>query len=84
LTNIVRHAQAKQAMISLKIMHRSTAERSLQLQVADDGQGCVAEMIKTGFGLLGMRERVNSLGGELAIQTQPQQGMNIIANIPLK
>jgi two-component system sensor histidine kinase UhpB len=56
----------------------------LRLQVADDGQGCAAEMIKTGFGLLGMRERINSLGGEFTIQTQPHQGMSIIASIPLK
>jgi two-component system sensor histidine kinase UhpB len=108
LTNIVRHAQAKQAIISLEIVHSSTTGRTLRLQVTDDGQGCVlgqpqgiaptnaeisvgaipcgrpAEMIKTGFGLVGMRERINSLGGELTIQTQPQQGMSVIATIPLK
>ena len=108
LTNIVRHAQAKQAVISLEIVQPSTTERALLLRVTDDGQGCVtgqpqgiaptnagisvgaiprgcpAEMIKTGFGLLGMRERINSLGGELTIKTQPQQGMSVIASIPLK
>jgi two-component system sensor histidine kinase UhpB len=84
LTNIVRHAQAKQAIISLKIVHPSTTGRALRLRVTDDGQGCAAEMIKTGFGLLGMRERINSLGGELTIQTQPQQGMSVIASIPLQ
>ncbi|MDD5462846.1 MAG: histidine kinase [Methylococcales bacterium] len=84
LTNIVRHADAKQARITLEIMTPTLTRRSLRLQVTDDGQGCAAEMIKTGFGLLGMRERVNSLGGELAIQTQPRQGMSIIASIPLK
>ncbi|MFA6051889.1 MAG: ATP-binding protein [Methylobacter sp.] len=84
LTNIVRHAQAKQATISLKIKNQPAAGRVLRLQVTDDGQGCDAEMIKTGFGLLGMRERINSLGGELTIQTQPHQGMSIIASIPLK
>jgi len=109
LTNIVRHAQAKQAIISLEIVQPSaTTGRTLRLQVMDDGQGCVlgqsqritpanagisvgaipcgcpADRIKTGFGLLGMRERINSLGGELTIQTQPQQGMSVIASIPLK
>ena len=83
LTNIVRHAHAKQAIISLEIVHPSTV-RALRLRVTDDGQGCAAEMIKTGFGLLGMRERVNSLGGELTIQTGPQQGMSITASIPLQ
>ena len=84
LTNIVRHAQATQATISLAIENQPTTGRVLRLQVTDDGQGCAVDMIKTGFGLLGMRERINSLGGEFSIQTQPQQGMSIIADIPLK
>ena len=83
LTNIVRHAQANEAMISLEIVQSSANGKALRLHVTDDGQGCAAEMIKTGFGLLGMRERVNSLGGELTIQTGPQQGMSITASIPL-
>jgi two-component system sensor histidine kinase UhpB len=83
LTNIVRHAQAKQAIISLEIVRPSTTGKSLRLQVTDDGQGCAAEMLKSGFGLLGIRERISSLGGEMAIQTQPQQGMTITASIPL-
>jgi two-component system sensor histidine kinase UhpB len=84
LTNIVRHAQATQATISLAIENQPTAGRVLRLQVTDDGQGCAIDMIKTGFGLLGMRERINSLGGEFSIQTQPHHGMSIIASIPLK
>ena len=84
LTNIVRHAQAKEAVISLEIVHLSTTGKALRLRVTDDGQGCAAEMLQTGFGLLGMRERINSLGGDLSIQTQPQQGMSITASIPLQ
>ncbi len=77
LTNTVRHAEATHASISLAI-----DQHSLQLTVSDNGQGCVnAE--KTGFGLLGMKERINSLGGELTLQSSPQQGMTILANIPL-
>jgi two-component system sensor histidine kinase UhpB len=83
LTNIVRHAQASQAAISLEIEHPASAEPELRLQVTDNGQGCAADQIKTGFGLLGMRERINSLGGNFTIQTGPQQGMTITATIPL-
>jgi len=83
LTNIVRHAQAKQAAISLEIEHQGKTGAALRLQVTDDGQGCAIDKIKTGFGLLGMRERINSLGGKFTIQTQPRQGMSIIATIPL-
>ncbi len=84
LTNIVRHAQAKQAIISLETVHTATTAKALRLRVMDDGQGCTVDQIKTGFGLLGMRERINSLGGELTIQTRPQHGMTIIASIPLR
>ncbi|MFZ2404942.1 MAG: histidine kinase [Methylobacter sp.] len=83
LTNIVRHAQASQAAISLEIEHQAETGTALRLQVTDDGQGCAVDKIKTGFGLLGMRERINSLGGEFAIQTRPHHGMSIIATIPL-
>ncbi len=84
LTNTVRHAQAKQVIINLEMVHTETTQRALSLQVTDDGQGCAADRIKSGFGLLGMRERINSLGGQLTIKTQPQQGMSISVSIPLK
>jgi two-component system sensor histidine kinase UhpB len=84
LTNTVRHAQAKQVIIKLEIVCTETTQRVLSLRVTDDGQGCAADRIKTGFGLLGMRERINSLGGQLTIKTQPQQGMSISVSIPLK
>ena len=83
LTNIVRHAQASHAAIILEIEHQAETGTALWLQVTDDGQGCAIDQIKTGFGLLGMKERINSLGGEFTIKTQPQQGMSIIATIPL-
>ena len=83
LTNIVRHAQAKKVNIDLEIEHKNGAGRRLRLEVKDDGKGGTPEMMKSGFGLLSMRERINSLGGEFTIQTQPHQGMRVIASIPL-
>jgi two-component system sensor histidine kinase UhpB len=83
LTNIVRHAQASQAAISLEIGHQGDTGSTLRLQVTDNGHGCAIDQIKTGFGLLGIRERINSLGGVLTIQSQPKRGMSIIATIPL-
>lgn len=83
LTNIVRHAQANKVTIDLEIGHEFGARKLLRLEVKDDGKGGSPEMTKSGFGLLGMRERVTSLGGEFTIQTQPRQGMRVIASIPL-
>lgn len=83
LTNIVRHAQARQAHIKLTINRNDRLGKTLWLEVGDDGQGCAADKLKTGFGLLGIRERIQSLGGEFNIQSSPRQGMKIIASIPL-
>ncbi|TAL45541.1 MAG: histidine kinase, partial [Methylovulum sp.] len=80
VTNIVRHAQASRASINLELV----SGKLLQLQISDNGRGCERETLKTGFGVLGMRERINSLGGTLMIQTQPGQGLSINASIPLK
>jgi two-component system sensor histidine kinase UhpB len=83
LTNIVRHARASQATISLEMIRTSSMEKTLRLRITDNGQGCDDEKLKSGFGLLGIRGRINSLGGKLAVQTQPKQGMSITASIPL-
>ena len=79
LTNIVRHANATDVLIALTLDEQDF----LSLKMTDNGQGCDAQTIKNGFGLLSMRERVRSLNGEFTIETQPQKGMIIHARIPL-
>jgi two-component system sensor histidine kinase UhpB len=79
LTNIVRHANANHVVINLT----REQNKKLSLIISDDGQGCDGQTIKNGFGLLSMRERVRSLNGDFFIETQPQNGMTIRANIPL-
>jgi two-component system, NarL family, sensor histidine kinase UhpB len=80
LTNIVRHAQATQARIHLGV----NSEKILQLEIVDNGQGCLLSETKKGFGLLAIRERIKSLDGVLTIQTAQLQGMKIMVFIPLK
>ncbi len=79
LTNIVRHADAEQAVVSLAM----TSPSRLQLNITDRGRGCSLPDTRKGFGLLGMRERIKSLNGKLEIKTRPNQGMAITADIPL-
>jgi len=79
LTNIIRHAQAANAEISLDI----TPDQILCVEVRDNGEGCSLNETKKGFGLLGIRERILSLGGELSIKTAHQQGLALFAKIPL-
>ena len=80
LTNIVRHAQASQVDISLQINSESD---TLVLSITDDGVGCDLEQILSGFGLLGMKERIKLLGGDFKIQSQVNKGLQIKAEIPL-
>jgi len=65
-------------------VHPTTPGKALRLCITDDGQDCAAEMIKTGFGLLGMRKRLDILGGELTIQTRPQQGISVIVKYSIE
>jgi two-component system sensor histidine kinase UhpB len=80
LTNIIRHANASHVTISLTI---KPEPRSLHLLVTDNGQGCLSDTIAPGFGILGMEERIKLLGGDFKLQSQPNEGMEIKAQIPL-
>jgi signal transduction histidine kinase len=58
---------------------------SLTLQVRDDGLGLSSqEMDKpNAFGLMGIRERVNRLGGELSLEGAPGRGTTLKVRVPL-
>ncbi|MEP1061257.1 CHASE2 domain-containing protein [Stenomitos frigidus AS-A4] len=75
LTNAVKYAQASQIHLELVC-----EETQCVLRIKDDGQGFdVGQVSATkGFGLLGMSERVEKMGGELVIQSQPGQGTEIV------
>jgi signal transduction histidine kinase len=78
LTNITRHARASRAGIRL-----ARSPRLLQLQVRDDGQGARLPVQGGGLGLIGMRERVEALGGNFRLATAPGEGLEITITIPL-
>ena len=80
LTNIIRHAEASQVSISLQI---NPASDTLILSIIDDGLGCDLDQLTSGFGLLGMEERIKLLGGDFKIQSQINNGMQIRAQVPL-
>ena len=81
LTNVVRHAEAQHVNIDLELHEHP--EPLLYLKVQDNGQGCDLNKICHGFGLLGMKERIKSLSGDLSIQSQAGEGMTVSAWIPL-
>jgi signal transduction histidine kinase len=75
LTNIHKHAQANQATLTL-----AYAADKVRLQVWDAGQGCTAPT--GGYGLIGLRERVQLVGGTVKIQSTPGQGFELAVEIP--
>ncbi len=80
LTNVIRHAQATKVKVAMK-----RKGQSLTLEVQDNGKGITDEQISgpKAFGLLGMRERVQALRGELKISGRPSKGTKIVVRVPL-
>jgi len=80
LTNVIRHADATKVEINL-----NTEDDILLLEVADNGKGIsdAATTNAKSFGLIGIKERVHSLDGEVNIVGTPNKGTRIIVKIPM-
>lgn len=77
LTNIAKHAHASQVWVSL-----SSTEALLTLCISDNGQGLSPRHASKGLGLVGMRERVGSLNGNIHFE-DAQPGLRIHVQVPL-
>jgi len=79
LTNIIKYAQATRVEINLHL-HGDAA----QIMVSDDGRGFnTASVSESSHGLEGMRYRVASMGGDMAVDSAPGAGVTITALLPL-
>lgn len=84
LTNVVRHARAKTVLVQI-----SRAGGTLSVDIEDDGRGFTPADVATpsesgqGLGLLGMRERVEILGGTLALDSAPGSGTHVAFTVPV-
>lgn len=79
LTNIVKYAQAKKVSISL-----TQDDNGYLLEIHDDGKGFDLEAFKKmgSFGLQGIAERIQMLGGNLSVETAPGCGVKLMAQLP--
>jgi signal transduction histidine kinase len=75
--NAAKYSQANHLEISLSITNNT-----IYIKITDDGIGFNANEIK-GNGVHNMKKRVQELGGNFSINTQPQKGTSIMATIPL-
>jgi signal transduction histidine kinase len=86
LTNVSRHAQATSAVVSI-----SERDGVVLVSVTDDGKGPPDESrlgprgdgLEGGFGMSGMRERAELVGGELEMVAAPERGTTVRLSVPL-
>ena len=78
VSNVSRHAGATRVAV-----HLTATPRTATLRVEDDGRGFEAARPGPGLGLVGMRQRVESLGGTFSVTTGPGRGTAILASFPL-
>ena len=81
LTNIMRYANAKKVLISLKVINQT-----IDLNIEDDGEGFDTTVLQSRntFGILGMRERVRSMNGKFEISSAPGKGTKISISLPFR
>ncbi|MBI2954878.1 MAG: GAF domain-containing protein [Chloroflexi bacterium] len=85
ITNIAKHAHARNASIQLR-----RADGRLSASVEDDGRGFQLDEVGpvgqggSGLGLLGMRERVELLGGTFTVHSSPGSGTRLTIEVPLE
>ncbi len=79
LANISRHSRANRLDVSLVYN-----PDSLQVTIADDGQGFDMNQKAKGLGFRSMRDRIGSIRGTIQIQSAPGQGTRVIVQIPIK
>ncbi len=78
LSNAARHAGASRVFVEV-----AQQGKALRIRVTDDGGGFDPDDESAGFGLRGMRERVDLLAGELEIGSQPGSGTQVTALLPV-
>lgn len=79
LNNVLKHAAANNAAVSAHLV-----DHQVQIVVRDDGRGFDPAAVAAGRGLLGMRERVELLGGEIEVGSGPEGGTRVTAKVPIE
>jgi len=83
LTNVARHAQASRAEVEIQKL-----DGAVCMKISDNGKGFRPEQVLHAnkgkrLGLLGMRERLEMVGGNFTVTSAPGKGTTVVARIPL-
>jgi signal transduction histidine kinase len=79
LQNIAKYAAASRATV-----HLASSAGALEFSVTDDGTGFDPGSAGYGTGLLGMADRMASLGGDLQVRSQPGHGTTVTGRLPVR
>ena len=82
LTNVSRHAKASHVVVSIRLI-----DTTIHLEIKDNGQGFevngkTAARKNNRLGLIGMRERVEMIGGEFRVESAPGESTTVHVQIP--
>lgn len=77
LNNSIKHSGANKVRVRV-----DEDDSFVEVRVEDDGEGFDPTAVRTGFGLLGMRERILLTDGELKIDSKPGKGTRVYARVP--
>ena len=80
LTNIAKHANASKVTIDLHRRVTLSGQTRLEITVEDDGRGLHTGAPANGLGLIGLRERIEALGGEFEIEAAAATGAGSVEN----
>jgi signal transduction histidine kinase len=82
VTNVLKHSGASKVWVKLH-----TEARKIYLRIADNGKGFEQQEAFSAmgghFGLIGMRERAEQMGGELRLASHPGEGTELEVTVPL-
>jgi signal transduction histidine kinase len=81
LTNASRHAQADNCTVMLCLEETKGGDR-LRLEIFDDGIG-ISDHVANGVGVSSMKQRAEEIGGVFRLQSSPNDGTNVIAELPI-
>jgi signal transduction histidine kinase len=79
LTNVLKHSGASRVTVAARRL-----DDTVQITITDDGAGFDPDDSTAGRGLIGMRERIELLGGEIAVASTPGEGTEVTARVPLQ
>jgi signal transduction histidine kinase len=82
LTNTAKHAHASSVQVQVDTDHTDAGDPVLRIVVRDDGRGGADPL--GGSGLVGLKARVDALGGRLWLHSPPGAGTTVRAELPLR